>query len=499
MAIVVYRNGRPIFSRASGQYNGDKTGGEFRRWNVFDTDPNAFLLNTYGELAKRNATLYNTSSIARACVNKPISYSIGDGLFFRSAINADFLGLSAKKAKDWSRKFTELLHLEKMAAGYYDIQPLLAREAKITGDSLLYFLRDLMRDLPIEFIPEGGHGIAWDQSRDNTVLGIQVDDWGRAIGFIRDKKGYPVLKFVDDNNNINAIQFMFKERAGQLRGYGCFYSEIARAKGLDRVWDATIERMGLEATQLGWFEVDTSDPTAQAERMAQHSLGTTTETTLSQVPGSQDMAPGGMYVFRNNEKMQFSDLKTPSNNFGMANEWALKMFSMATGYAPEFILGEYSTSYTAHKGALNDVWKRIMWERNTQIRNVDDKVNLEYLKYFVSRGEINVKPSFFTDHRIRQAYLAGSYLGPVPGQVNPLQEIKAYLEANNAGIIDKSYIASTYGIDFWNNIDEWSAQQQAWFDADPTQVAAVMAESDNQPLEDDNSQPVTENQEDDNG
>lgn len=485
MSIIVYRNGRPHYMPSSSQYNGDKTGGEFKNWRVQDPDPNAFLRDTYGELAKRNATLYNTSSIARACVNKPISYSVGDGLFFKSAINADFLGISPNKAKKWSRQFTELLHLEKMAAGYYDIQPLLAREAKITGDSLLYFLRDQMRDLPIEFIPEGGHGIAWDQPKENTILGIKVDDWNRPIGFIRSKKGFPILDFKNKDGDANAIQFMYKERAGQLRGYGCFYSEIARAKGLDRIWDATIERMGLEATQLGWFEVDTSDPTQQVKRMSQNATGNATEEEgLTSVPGSQDMRPGGMYVFRNGEKMQFSDLKTPSNNFGMANEWALKMFSMATGYAPEFILGEYSTSYTAHKGALNDVWKRIMWERNTQIRLVENIVNLEYLKYFVSRGELNVKPSFFTDHRVRQAYLGGSYLGPVPGQINPLQEIKAYLEANNAGIIDKSYIASTYGIDFWNNLDEWSAQQNAWFDADPAQKAEVMTKSDDQQLED---------------
>ena len=486
MSIIVYRNGSPHYLRPSSQYNGDKTGGEFQNWSVHDPDPSAFLLNTYGELARRNATLYNTSSIARACVNKPISYSVGDGLFFRSAINADFLGMSAAKAKKWSRQFTELLNLEKMAAGYYDIQPLLAREAKITGDSLLYFLRDGLNDIPFEFIPEGGHGIAWDQKKDNTILGIKVDDWNRPLGFIRERKGYPVMNFKDSEGNQNALQFMYKERAGQLRGYGCFYSEIARAKGIDRVWDATIERMGLEATQMGWFEVDSSDPMAQARRMGQQDSGEA-ESGLSQVPGSQEMKPGGMYVFRNGEKMNFSDLKTPSNNFGMANEWALKMFAMATGYAPEFILGEYSTSYTAHKGALNDTWKKIMWERQMQIRHVENIVNLEYLKYFVSRGELSVKPAFFTDHRVRQAYLAGSYLGPVPGQINPLQEINADLKANEAGIILKSAIAAKYGTDFWNNIDEWADQQNRWFKASPEKKEEIIKKTDNQPLEDQES------------
>jgi capsid protein len=151
------------------------------------------------------------------------------------------------------------------------------------------------------------------------------------------------------------------------------------------------------------------------------------------------------------------------------------MFGMATGWSPGFIMTEYSTSYTSHKGAFNDDLKHIMQDRATFIRIVDTVVNLEYLKHFILSGQLRVNPAFWSDYRIRRAYLEGTVLGPVPGHINPLQEINADIKANEAGALTKSQMSAKYGNDFWKMLSEWQSQQEAWSEASPAKRAEALA------------------------
>lgn len=465
MILVFGPDGKATFSYSSAQYTGDKYPGQHRHWQTYDPDANAFVRYSYGELSKRCATLYHTSAIARACINKPRVYAIGDGIYFRSAIDHEFLGLTPTQAKDWSRRFSELLNLEKVASNYYEKSGTLFCESGIFGDALLLFLREEESELPFDPIVTGGHHIQWQKSNEDHVLGIHVDEYMRRKGFV-DNRGNAV-DFVDSEGNQNAVMFFLKERAGQIRGYSRYYSEIGRSKSFDRMWDATVERMVQEAVHVGYYNVATTDINAQMRRLAEEASGKTPDGGMKQVHDERALTPGAMYTFANGEGMTFNDVKSPSNNFGLANEWTINMFAMATGYAPEFLLSKYSTSYTAHKGALNDTYKRIMQERVAFIRAVEMRVNMEYLKHFARTGQLDVRADFWSDYKVRLSYLAGTYVGPVPGHVNPLQEINADLKAEGAGLVSKEALAAKWGTDFWKALDEMQAQIDAWNRSDP--------------------------------
>ena len=482
--IAIYKNGKLDVSSSvnTNQYTGEKTGGEFRNWKLFGTDPNEFVSCSYGILSSRNATLYSTSSLARACVNKPLNYSIGTGLVFKSLPNADFLEMEEEDAKAWGRKFTELLHFEKTLVNYYEKQSIIVREAKITGDAVVFLYRDKKMKRPFDIIVSPGDGIDWEKNETGKYkLGIRMDKFSRRKGFWSSTANRYV-SFQDKNQNQNAIQFLFKERAGQARGNGVFYSAIGLSKNLDRVYDATIERMVQEAIQMGYFEATNTDVVGQARGLAKASVSRSDTSgkdgSLTEInPDSQALKPGGMYVLQNGEKMNFNDMKAPGNNFGMANEWILKHFAMATGIPPEVILSEYSTSYTAHKGALNDFIKAFMKDRKTFISIVDSKINLEYLKHFARTGQIEVHPGFWDDERIQLAYLEGVHLGPIPGQINPLQEVNADIKASENGFTLKSSIATKYGNDFWNMIGPWEEEQKRWFEASPEKQAELLSKN----------------------
>ena len=206
-------------------YDGEKQTGEFNSWNTFGADPNYVVKGTYKTLIDRLTTLYYTSPFARANINKPLAYSIGEGIVFQSHINGEPFGLTKEQANEFSKAFSYELHVEKLAANYYQKQPILAREAKITGDSLLFFDYNDPDGKPFDLIVAGGHDIDCQKEADNVQLGIQTDKYLRREGIHRvDENGY--MAFKDDDGDQNVIQLLFQERAGQLRGYGTNFAII---------------------------------------------------------------------------------------------------------------------------------------------------------------------------------------------------------------------------------------------------------------------------------
>ena len=440
-------------------------------WTVYNSDPNAFVRYTYGELCNRAATLYHTSAIARACIHKPLAYVLGSGLIFRSAIDEGFLGLSRDAAKEWSKRFSRLLHAEKLEVGWYEKSAQLYTDAAITGDALVYFLREGEMgkyDKPFDLIVAGGYDIDDRYQRNGYELGIKIDKFNRCLGF-RNRAGKNI-ELVDGEKNINAIIYRGTTRAGQIRGLSRYYSEIGRSRAFDRMWDATVERMVQEAILIGYHNLELSDPQMQGEAAGRMAAGKSKETAeeIKKMGGGIPMPPG-MYVYGNNESLTFTDLKTPSNNFGTANEWILNMFAMATGYSSEFLASKYSTSYTAHKGALNDVWRRIITDRTAYIQQVEDKINAEYLRHFIRTGQINVPGEFWDDYKIQRAYIAGSYIGPVLGAINPLQEVRADIQAVAEGGMTQEAFAAKRGVDYWPMLDEMRSQYDAWHDQEEGQ------------------------------
>jgi hypothetical protein len=466
VSITIYDSRGGVLKQVNGaSYDGSKTGKEFANWNAQSPNHSEFILDTYDKLAARCATLYNTSSYCRALVKKPLAYSIGRGLFFRSLPNWKMLGIDKEQAKEWGRKFTMLLHFDKLAVNHYAKQHDLMSERSITGDSMLFFLRE-NNGKPFDLVTASSVMVI---DSDHTVaneytLGIKHDNYSRRSGFWSraDQKEY---SFFDKNGDRNAIQLMFRERSGQIRGYGDYYWGIAHAKNADRVWDATIERMVLESIQLGWITANPNDMKQQAQNMAQASRGRRIHNDGDNSTGFKDygtaLTPGGMPIWENKDfQINFTDLKTPSNNFSNAMVELRRLLAMGRGVAPEFVVGEYSTSFTAHKGALNDTMKTIYFERQRYAEQVEKQVNLEYLKYYVRTGMLEVMPGFWDSHYIQEAYLAGKWIGEVPGHVNPLQEVKSNIEAVGAGFMLRADAAANNGYsDFDAFLDEREDQE----------------------------------------
>jgi capsid protein len=430
-------------------------------------------------------TLYHTYGPARAAINKQVEYAVGPGLVFRSQPDFSMLGMTQEQAKEWGKDFQKIVHYYMQKYSAYELQNVLMRGGLAGGDSLLFFIRDSngLDDL-VEF---SGDQIAWEYSDDTTTLGIRHDQYMRRTGF--KKLDGTMVDYKDGAGNQNVIQYFEKELPRQMRGYPLLYSIINLAKNDDRHTDATTQRAVMESIMLGWTETEGTDPIKQTSNMASANLkkfqrdnGTTS--TLSKIANAFRLGAGNMYQFRKGEKMNFTDLKTPSDTFKDFKEVMLDYIGAATGTPSQMITSKYSTSYTSHKGTFNDFKKSYMKKRSTFERVVMRPIIREIAKDAIINGYISA-PGFFDNPMTQSAYLQGMFLGPVPGAINPLQEVNADVKSVQNGFTLRSDVAARNGHEWDNMINEWTTEQQEWFaGSEEKQAADIMRQEQSSNQED---------------
>ena len=188
--------------------------------------------------------------------------------------------------------------------------------------------------------------------------------------------------------------------------------------------------------------------------------------------------------------IEYTELKTPSNNFDKVENAYIDMVGMATDVPPECVLSRFNTSYTAHKGAFNDFQKSYILKRNNFAHNVADVVLYEVAKYIFLEGMIEMPKNFFDNPIIRLAALKGNWLGPVPGHINPVQEVDALIKAKDNAFVTPADATLNYSMNEWDDqIEEWQQQMAEWRKI-PQEKQAEIIGNEMQNNEDTYQQPV---------
>ncbi len=502
MPIYVINNGKMTATQTNKQLTGEKIPGDLDSWDYFGTDPNLILTYNYDLLCQRSTTLFHTHAPVSAGINKSAMYAIGQGLHFRSQPDYKTLGITKEIAKDWGMRFQSLLHYVFCMLNFYNKQSVLFRTADIMGDSVLLFDRvDQPDGLPFDLIETGGDFINFQATPKNNEiinLGIIVDKFLRRKGLVQDDTDQTRVMFKDTDGDQNAIQYYNKQMARQLRGFPLAYKIIAAAKNYDRFIDATLARAVLESIMMGVVNNTESDFGSQVDKMAESvrdENGYSPQTSISTDATVSQLATGGIFHMQGKGELNFTDLKTPSNNFDKFNNAHIDICGMALDIPPEVLMSKYSTSFTAHKGALNDFVKSYTLKRHNFQRTVNYPVMLEVAKWLFETGMIEMpKDDFMTNPITQMATLAGNWLGPVPGHINPLQEINALIAAKDNALTTPADAAAQYGSgEYEDFIEEWQQQMEQFRKMSPEAQSQAMATTEEEVnSQDDTSDEVTE-------
>jgi len=478
MAIILFRNGKVVNKVGYGSsYSGEKDMGDLSNWNILSSDSNDILSGSYSLLTTRSSTLYHTYPPVRGAINKQVEYAIGPGLVFRSQPDFKTLKMDKASAVDWGKDFQKIVAWYFNKFNFYEKQGILFRTAQYIGDSLLFFLREdgKLDDL----IEVSGDQIDCSYDTKDYTLGIKHDDWLRRKG-IRKIDGNNV-SFTDSAGNQNVVQFYLKELSRQLRGYPLAYSIINLARNDDTHTDAITHRAVMESIMMGVFKGSGTDLNAQAAVLAakrrERNVGKLSsgerKSLISKMANALKLGPGNIFTVNESENLEFTDLKTPSNTFGDFKAWMLKYTAMATGTPPEVITSEYATSFTAHKGAMNDFIKAFTKRRKTFERTVMNVAVREIAKDAIQQKLISAPGFFDGGPMVQSAYLSGMYLGPVPGHINPLVEVRADAEMVKQEFALRSDMAEKNGHDWDIFSEEWAIEQDKFTDSPQTYADKV--------------------------
>lgn len=465
MSVLIFKDGKLFNFSVGKQYDGEKIPGDLDSWSTYSVDPNNMLRSTFGTMVERSSTLYHTT-IIKAFVEKQTTYGIGPGLVFRSQPDYRSIpNMTRESAKDWGKDFQKIVHYYFSKYNFYEKQWILFNTALIFGDSLLFFIRDSegLQDL-VEF---GNDQIDWRITDDKDfTLGIKRDNYFRRLGIKKVDGTY--VSFKDETGNANLLQFMFKQQARQMRGFPLCYGLIHLIKNDDRHWDAAVQRAVLETIMFGNFETESSDPVQQSRNLAKVNLKAKLEKGeevkdgfFSRIFNSLKLGGGNMFLFKKGEKIKFSDLVTPSNTFSMFKGAIYDYAGAYTGTPSEVAFSKYNTSYTAHRGTLNDFKINFMYKRGYFKHNVMNPTIEEILKDALLKGYIKA-PGFFTNPFIRFAYMQGNCMGPVLGVINPLQEINAEKTAVESAFKLRGDVTLQNGYEWDNFLEEYAQQEEEY-------------------------------------
>ena len=130
--------------------------------------------------------------------------------------------------------------------------------------------------------------------------------------------------------------------------------------------------------------------------------------------------------------MQFADPKHPNTGYDDFTNANIRLIGAGLEIPPEVMMKQFTTSYSAARGALNEFWRTCSMQRDWFTDDFCQPVYEEWFAEAAARGRIHA-PGFFTDPARRKAYTACAWNGPARTNLNPVQEVDAAIKRVDAG------------------------------------------------------------------
>lgn len=136
------------------------------------------------------------------------------------------------------------------------------------------------------------------------------------------------------------------------------------------------------------------------------------------------MGPGTINVLGENESVEFGDPTRPGNNFEPFVNAMAKQIGAALEIPYELLNKAFLSSYSASRAALLEAWKAFKMRRTWFANDFCQPIYQLWLTEAVARGRIKA-PGYFNDPAIKRAWSSAEWIGPAPGQVDPVKEVTA--------------------------------------------------------------------------
>jgi lambda family phage portal protein len=301
-----------------------------------------------------------------------------------------------------------------------------------------------------------------DAATGNVIRGgIELDARGRRVAY-HVFTGHPndyLTGYKPESKRIDASRVLVnyrKDRVGQKRGVTELAPVLQKARDLARYDDAMLWRAVMEAC-IGAV-ITEENPTGSGEGMGgilprEAGDSGTTPSGASTI----DFAPGMVARLAPNEKVEFSDPKTPGNNYAPYTEANLRAIGAGTGLAYGQVSMDFTKgTYSGQRQELLEVRREVEPLQELLAHNKALPVYKLWLALSIAEGRYEIRDFEASPRR----YLDSDYVAVPMAWIDPEKEANAIEKLIKMKLADREEFTQQRGRRFSDILDKLAAEQQ---------------------------------------
>lgn len=454
------------FSAGAGAYYGaSRTRRATYGWKPGLGDADADTLPDQKELIARSRDMVRNVPVATGALMTNQLHIVGSGLKMQSTINRNVLQMSEEDAaalqkvieSEWGLWADNLDCSLNRKANFAGNQSLVLRSALESGDVFVLLPYELRRTSPYGLklqLIEADRVSNKDNTRNTTSLagGVHTDKQGAPTAYdIRTTNPGSEKSFGNNWTTVEAfnkagrpnILHVYEQlRPDQTRGMPYLAPITEIIKQLSKYTNAEIAAAVINSC----FTVFVKSPSGNVtlSPLAKN------ETQDQSNDSDYKLESGAIIDLAEGDDVVFADPKRPNQNFDSFVISLYRQIGAALSIPYELLVYQFTSSYSASRSAMLLAWKMFITRR---IWLENHFCNLVYERWFeeaVLLGRV-VAPGFMEDLAIRAAYLQNHWVGPNPGQIDPVKETNAALARINGRLSSHEAETAAMGKD-WDKV-----------------------------------------------
>lgn len=454
---IAARSAIQVLNSGYGNYGANLTKKSLRGWNFAGGSAKEDIEDNIDILRQRSRDAYMGIPTAAAALKTKRTNVIAGGLIPSPQIDSEFLGLTIDEAEKIQSKIAREFSIwadtptcdAERIDNFYKLQQLAFLSYLMNGDVFAlmqekeqvgqpYSLRVRLIEADRICSPDRYDRLTPCNVQGRNVYqivqGVETDSDGMVVAYwICNRHPLSDTAYIDSGQlkwtrveaygsatgRRNILHVMNRERAGQRRGVPILAPVLEAVKQLGRYTDAEITAAVLSAMFTVFIQKESpSDARPFGEMLPPNQL------VDEEDKGTMELAPGAIIDLNPGEKTEFADPKHPNTGYDVFTDAIIKQISAALEIPPEVMFKQFSTSYSAARGALNEFWRTCNMERDWFKDDFCKPIYEEWFSEAVARGRIYA-PGYFDDPVIKKAYTTCLWSGPSRTNLNPVQEANA--------------------------------------------------------------------------
>ena len=440
----------------SGGYTGARIDrAQLSRWMPMGGSPQTDIIRDLPMLRARSRDQMRNAPVALGALNTTVSHTVGTGLTYTPAIDAEFLGLTDEQAEAWcddtKRRFDVWAGSPDCDCArqldFYGLQELGFRSYLESGDGFVFTPRMARHGKPARLtlqLIEADRVCNPNRVADTlTVIdGIEIDPAsGEALschvarqhpggvltaGNIWDKVGF----YGTSTGRRNVLHIFKPLRPGQVRGVPWIAPILEPLKQLGRWSDAELNAAVVSGLMATFIKMD---PDAFDNLYDEDAKGAIIDSASK---WSGEMESGKAINLMPGESIDSPTPGRPNPAFDPFWTAMVRQIGMALEMPYEVLVMHFQSSYSAARAALLMAWKSFRSKRDMLAKTMCQPVLELWLADEVAEGRISA-PGFFADDVVRAAWCAAIWTGDGPGSIDPSKEVDAAQKRVDMGISTK--------------------------------------------------------------